>query len=74
MDLFMCINGLFIALELKDIGKNPTPLQEYKLNEVKKAKGMAFVVDPESWDEIYEILKEIACSEVELPYTCVEIN
>lgn len=68
-DFILCINGLFIGLELKDDGKEPDPLQEFKLDNIKNAKGIALVAQPQNWDEIYEILKEIACSEVELPYS-----
>jgi hypothetical protein len=68
-DFMLCVNGLFVALELKDVGCIPDALQDFKLHKVQQAKGMALVADPDNWDSIYEFLKEISCIEIELPDT-----
>lgn len=55
-DLRACLNGRFIGIEVKQRGKVPTPLQEYKLRKVRDAGGVAFWCDSlESCK--YEILK-----------------
>lgn len=64
-DFILCINGLFCALELKAEDGKTTALQEYKLDKVANSKGLAFVADPDNWDDIYAILKEAACADVE---------
>ena len=73
-DFILCINGMFIALELKSEDGEAAPLQAYKLETVRRAKGIGIVATPDSWPQAYDLLKEIACSEVELPYNQVQIN
>lgn len=41
LDLFLCINGKFVAIELKDKGKKPTLNQLATIEEIKKAGGYA---------------------------------
>ena len=57
-DILMCYRGRFIAWELK-VGKNKaTPLQQYKLDEITNAGGIARLVTPENVDEC---LGELLC-------------
>ena len=42
-DLVCCIRGMFIGIEVKMPGEQPTRLQEFELNEIGKAGGYAFV-------------------------------
>lgn len=44
-DLRMCIGGKFIAVEFKQPGKVPNPLQERNLRRISEAGGMSFVID-----------------------------
>lgn len=62
-DIVLCINGSFVALELKASAQEmPTPLQRRKLEWILDAEGIAFVVYPENWDEILEYLQILACN------------
>lgn len=57
-DIILCVNGFYVALELK-VGKNKaTKLQAHKLEMIKQSGGIARVVTPENLDEC---LKEIEC-------------
>ena len=59
-DILMCVNGYFVALEFKkDQNESPSPLQLYKHKEIKKAKGFCFVVHPDNWGYVYNILKKL---------------
>ena len=43
-DIIACVNGYFIAIEVKKpSGGKVSPLQEFHINKVKSAKGVAFV-------------------------------
>ena len=45
-DLIICLNGLFVAIELKKEGlgwEDATPLQLLELNKIKKAGGFSLV-------------------------------
>lgn len=51
-DLILCVNGLFVALEIKALGGKATTLQLHTLGAIREAGGAAFVVDPQGWDSI----------------------
>lgn len=57
-DLLLCVNGTFVALELKkDAKSKPTELQKHNLNRIIQAGGLAFVVYPENWQDVFNTLK-----------------
>lgn len=58
-----CINGAFIALELKRsiYEKMKGTLQQHNLNKINnEAGGMGIFVFPENWDSIKKMLKGIS--------------
>lgn len=60
-DIFGCVNGQFVAIELKKSGARPDPrretLQEYICNGIKEAGGLAFFrATPETIDSVIEHL------------------
>ncbi len=60
----MCVNGLFVALELKKSDKETEDLlQTYKLDQINKAKGLGIKVSPESWPEVFKELTAISKGE-----------
>ncbi len=62
-DVIMCINGWFVALELKKSEKEkPDPLQEFKLGKIREANGFAFVCHPKNWETLLEFLTELSRS------------
>lgn len=58
-DFLLCVHGRFIALELKDTGQVPRPLQQFKLDQVTRTGGLSLVADPENWQIIKERLSRI---------------
>jgi hypothetical protein len=58
-DRLICLNGTFVALELKTNLGITAPIQLLKLLEIKKAGGEAFVVTPLTWSIVFEKLKAI---------------
>ena len=68
-DIISCINGLFVALELKIKGNGLTPLQKYKGELIKKAGGVFLGVWPEDWDETFIHLKSLAYGKIERTIT-----
>lgn len=57
-DLVCCYKGLFVAFELKIEGNKPSPLQLEKIEDIKRAGGIALPVY--SINEIKETLYEIS--------------
>lgn len=66
LDTYWCINGYFVALELKkneaESRKNDarTKLQWQTIHKIRAAGGYAEMVYPENWDVIYTTLSAIA--------------
>ena len=57
-DIIMCINGQFVAVELKVGNNKPTPLQEHWINKITRALGKAYVC------RTLKEFKEVVYSEV----------
>ena len=56
-DILGCIAGTFVAIELKkDEYARITELQQYKLDQIDRAGGVALIVTPESWNRVYSRL------------------
>ena len=55
-DILCCINGRFVAIEVKAAKGKPSPLQVRCLNKITCAGGYAVVVYPEQFDELKENL------------------
>jgi hypothetical protein len=58
-DKLMCIRGYFVAMEIKALGGKVTKLQQYELDAVLKAKGIAIVAAPENWEQVKRLLKRL---------------
>lgn len=53
-DLICCSQGRFVAIEVKREGKGPTPLQQLRIEEIKKAGGFA------TWGTAEKVIPELA--------------
>jgi len=58
-DRLICLNGRFVALELKVSGGVVAKLQLLKLLEISKAGGLAYIVYPHTW---HTVLAELRAS------------
>jgi pantoate kinase len=56
-DFIICYNSKFIAIEAKAGNNKPTPLQQIFLENVRKAGGIAMVINENNLYELEEILK-----------------
>lgn len=57
LDLIICLSGLYVSIELKIPGEEPTALQRVNIKRVKRAGGIAFWTDPGAWPGHLELLK-----------------
>ena len=62
-DILGCVNGQFIALELK-VDSKLTRLQEINLNDIGASGGVALEVRPSDQDSVLQRLRMIAGDEV----------
>ena len=49
-DLLCCVNGHFLAIEVKADNGKPSDLQLYQIEQIKRAGGSAMVLYPKQWD------------------------
>lgn len=57
-DILACINGRFVAIELKrDKKAKVDMLQKYKLLKIAEAGGLGIVVWPEVWGEALDMIR-----------------
>lgn len=57
-DILACIYGVFVAFEVKRPGGKPTRLQQLQCDAIKKAGGIAVVVD--SLDDAKQVVNAIS--------------
>lgn len=66
-DFLLCVNSLFVALELKSEYGKLDALQKHNYDKVWQAKGVFLVAKPSNWKETYALLLEIATTNLEIP-------
>lgn len=50
-DILSCINGYFVAIEIKAAHGKPTDLQIYHCKKIREANGFAFILYPSGFDQ-----------------------
>lgn len=51
-DLLACVNGRFVAIEVKAPNGSPSELQKYNVKLINKCNGFAVIACPEQWDDL----------------------
>lgn len=57
-DLVTCVNGKFIAIELKNETGKPTPLQLANIRDIQGAGGVAMVLRPQDYDRFKAFISQ----------------
>lgn len=58
-DIICCVAGRFLGIECK-AGKNkPTALQVHEIEQIRRAGGMAVVVNEDNWDSVRELVRSL---------------
>ena len=55
-DLLCCFHGRFLGIEVKKEDGVISDIQQWNINEIRKAKGYAICTKPSDFDEIKRIL------------------
>ena len=58
-DIIACVNGYFVAIEVKSNRGKVSKLQEYTLRTIRRSKGYSVVVFPKNWIYIQKQLEEL---------------
>jgi hypothetical protein len=59
-DIVCCIRGKFLAIECKAGDNKPTALQEKEINTIRKAQGIAVVINETNLALLEQLLKELS--------------
>ena len=55
-DVLACVNGRFLALEIKSEKGKPSKLQLWQIAEIRKSGGIAVIVHPKDYDTLLKLL------------------
>lgn len=58
-DILACVNGFFVAIEVKASNGKPSELQLYHRDEIRKAKGMSIILYPEQLDDFKLLIQDL---------------
>lgn len=62
-DLICCINGVFVAIELKGDNGKPTELQKMNIKKINEAGGIGIILYPSGFEEFKKLIEEVVkCS------------
>ena len=59
LDLTLCINGRFIAVELKTETGKTSVLQDYNIKEIRRCGGIAIVLRPSEFENFKKMIEEL---------------
>lgn len=58
-DILACVNGHFVAIEVKAQNGKPSDLQLYNVKKIREAGGVAIILYPDSFDEFKKLIGEL---------------
>lgn len=58
-DLLACVNGHFVAIEVKAATGKPSALQQHNISKIKAAKGVGLILYPKDFDSFKKQVKEL---------------
>lgn len=62
-DILACVNGFFIAIEVKAENGRPTDLQLHNVRAIKDAGGFAFILYPSAFEEFKKFINGLCRGE-----------
>ena len=61
-DIIACVNGHFVAVEVKAENGKPSEIQLYHLDEIRKAGGCSFLLYPKDFENFKNFLENLLTS------------
>lgn len=56
-DILACVNGYFLAIEVKAPNGHPSELQIHHRDEIRKALGISIILYPDKWEEFKQLIE-----------------
>ena len=57
-DIIACINGHFVAVEVKATNGKASELQKYHINQIKESGGFAVILYPDEFDDFKKTIQK----------------
>lgn len=58
-DILACVNGFFVAIEVKATHGKPSDLQLWNRDEIRKSGGISIVLYPEQWNDFKMLIDDL---------------
>lgn len=58
-DILACVNGHFVAIEVKAQNGKPSDLQLYNVKKIREAGGVAIILYPDGFDEFKKLIGKL---------------
>lgn len=58
-DLIACVNGYFVAIEVKASNGKPSKLQVYNRDKIREAGGISIILYPDQWDKFEKLIHDL---------------
>lgn len=58
-DILACVNGYFVAIELKGSNGEPTELQKYNIRKINESNGIGLILYPHQFNKFKELVKDL---------------
>ena len=58
-DIVCCVNGNFLAIEVKAGTNKPTALQVREIEAIRRCNGVAVVANDENWDTVRALVRQM---------------
>jgi Holliday junction resolvase len=58
-DILACVNGYFVAIEVKAENGKPSELQKWNVEQIQKSRGYAVIIYPNQYDDFVLLVDAI---------------
>lgn len=58
-DIIACVNGNFVAIEVKASNGTASDLQKYNIEKIKEAGGIALIAYPEDYEDLKILIRRL---------------
>lgn len=62
-DLLCCVNGHFVAIEVKAANGKPSELQEWNIQKIKDARGIGIILYPKDFNKFKQLVQTLKRSD-----------
>ena len=66
-DIIACVNGIFVAIELKTETGRVSKLQEYNLYKIRESGGIGLVLRPADFPTFQKLIREVKRCNIAIP-------